>query len=310
MHEREFTNMFLFAKGFIACSLKWHRKEQADFAHSTSKHQMIGFARFDTQRDAHQAIDILNNRKVGNEKGYILKAEMAKKNLHIKPVNAPSESKSLPNIATAIPLDLCYRNDDYCRQPSISRKASQPNVFSSTPLETCLTQVEPFSYKPRDRIEENISSFSKSSLIYSPYHLTETWSVADTFTLFPVPVTDVESNSKSTQNSKKSFDQNPPCNTLYVGNLLANTNMEEIRTLFSACNGYKRMSYRQKIQGPMCFIEFEDVLFAFQAMHQYQGYRLSTSTKSGIRLSFAKNPLFIKSSILPSSSSTSVSTIF
>ena len=47
-------------------------------------------------------------------------------------------------------------------------------------------------------------------------------------------------------------------------------------------------------QGPMCFVEFEDVLYATQAMTKLQGYMLSNSVKSGIRLSFSKNTLFIK----------------
>lgn len=89
-------------------------------------------------------------------------------------------------------------------------------------------------------------------------------------------------------------DQNPPCNTLYVGNLPPNTSEEELKDLFAACQGYKRMSFRTKPQGPMCFVEFEDVVFATQAMNEHQGHVLSNSVKGGIRLSFSKNPLFIK----------------
>jgi len=44
----------------------------------------------------------------------------------------------------------------------------------------------------------------------------------------------------------------------------------------------------------MCFVEFDDVVFATQAMSQHQGHVLSNSVKGGIRLSFSKNPLFIK----------------
>ncbi|OBZ86737.1 Cell wall integrity protein scw1 [Choanephora cucurbitarum] len=313
MHEREFTNMFSFAKGFLACSLKWHRKEQSDMVYSANKHQMIGFARFNTRKEAHEAIHILNNRKIGNEKGYVLKAEMAKKNLHIKPTVMPSESKSLPNLAAAIPFDSYYQDEDYYRQPPMSRKTSQLSIFSLSPIENNAKQIEPFLPIPSDysSIEESISGINKTPFFHLPYHLNETKMKTDAFTLFQAPLPDSETNLKPIQAGKKTIDQNPPCNTLYVGNLSANTNMEEIRKLFSACNGYKRMNFRQKLQGPMCFIEFEDVLFAIQAMHQYQGYRLSNSTKAGIRLSFSKNPLFIKSSA-PSSSplASSVKTIF
>jgi hypothetical protein len=89
-------------------------------------------------------------------------------------------------------------------------------------------------------------------------------------------------------------DQNPPCNTLYVGNLPSNTIEDELRQLFSKCTGYKRMYFRTKPQGPMCFVEFDDVIYASQTMSDLQGQALSNSLKGGIRLSFSKNPLFIK----------------
>lgn len=88
------------------------------------------------------------------------------------------------------------------------------------------------------------------------------------------------------------MDQNnPPCNTLYVGNLPPNANEEELRAMFSKCIGYKRLSFRNKPNGPMCFVEFEDVACATQALRELHGNPLSNSTKGGIRLSFSKNPL-------------------
>ena len=46
--------------------------------------QIIGFAKFKTRTDALVARDILQGRRVDIEKGAVLKAEMAKKNLHTK----------------------------------------------------------------------------------------------------------------------------------------------------------------------------------------------------------------------------------
>lgn len=34
------------------------------------------------------------------------------------------------------------------------------------------------------------------------------------------------------------------------------------------------MSYRQKINGPMCFVEFEEVLYASQAIKELYGHNL------------------------------------
>ena len=93
--------------------------------------------------------------------------------------------------------------------------------------------------------------------------------------------------------SVASMDQNnPPCNTLYVGNLPPNTNEDELRMMFAKCIGFKRLSFKSKANnGPMCFVEFEDVACATQALHELYGNPLSNSVKGGIRLSFSKNPL-------------------
>ena len=48
-------------------------------------------------------------------------------------------------------------------------------------------------------------------------------------------------------------DQNPPCNTLYVGNLPIDTSEDELKAMFSKQRGYKRLCFRTKQNGPMCF---------------------------------------------------------
>ncbi|KAG9258631.1 uncharacterized protein F5Z01DRAFT_670344 [Emericellopsis atlantica] len=89
-------------------------------------------------------------------------------------------------------------------------------------------------------------------------------------------------------------DQNPPCNTLYVGNLPLDTHEEELKQLFSKCRGYKRLCFRTKTNGPMCFVEFDDTTFATKVLHDLYGHLLSNSNKGGIRLSFSKNPLGVR----------------
>ncbi|ETS78520.1 hypothetical protein PFICI_10582 [Pestalotiopsis fici W106-1] len=90
-------------------------------------------------------------------------------------------------------------------------------------------------------------------------------------------------------------DQNPPCNTLYVGNLPIDTSEEELKAMFSKQRGYKRLCFRTKQNGPMCFVEFEDIFFATKALHELYGQLLHNSVKGGIRLSFSKNPLGVRS---------------
>ncbi|KAI4725169.1 hypothetical protein E4T49_07076 [Aureobasidium sp. EXF-10728] len=90
-------------------------------------------------------------------------------------------------------------------------------------------------------------------------------------------------------------DQNPPCNTLYVGNLPVNTSEDELKSLFSKSRGFKRLCFRTKANGPMCFVEFEDTSYASHALHELYGVQLHNSYKGGIRVSFSKNPLGVRS---------------
>lgn len=91
-------------------------------------------------------------------------------------------------------------------------------------------------------------------------------------------------------------DQNPPCNTLYVGNLPMNTTEAELKKIFMPQRGYKRLCFRAKHNGPMCFVEFEDITFATKALNDLYGKMLPSSVRGGIRLSFSKNPLGVRSS--------------
>jgi len=139
MTEREFSNMFAFAEGFEAATLKFPYPRDGSVAGSegggiggvedplsssypgphylatahegfatsagtgastplsttasangtstpasTPARKIIGFARFDTRTHALAARDTLSGRRVDYERGSVLKAEMAKKNLHMR----------------------------------------------------------------------------------------------------------------------------------------------------------------------------------------------------------------------------------
>lgn len=108
----------------------------------------------------------------------------------------------------------------------------------------------------------------------------------------------------SSGSARNAVDQNPPINTLYVGNLptspppigMPQDYLEEsLRELFRNQPGYRRLCFRQKHNGPMCFVEFEDVSAATRAMSDLHGNNLKGLVKGGgIRLSYSKNPLGVR----------------
>ncbi|TFK72062.1 hypothetical protein BDN72DRAFT_855827 [Pluteus cervinus] len=117
----------------------------------------------------------------------------------------------------------------------------------------------------------------------------------------PSPASGASSGSAGTRNG---IDQNPPINTLYVGNLPTSPPPagfpqdyleESLRELFCTRPGFRRLCFRQKNIGPMCFVEFEDVHYATKALNDLYGNTLNGLIKGGgIRLSYSKNPLGVR----------------
>jgi hypothetical protein len=66
----------------------WQPNDDLHFSHpnntANNRKQIIGFAKFRSRAEALEARDTLQGRRVDIEKGAVLKAEMAKKNLHTK----------------------------------------------------------------------------------------------------------------------------------------------------------------------------------------------------------------------------------
>lgn len=102
-------------------------------------------------------------------------------------------------------------------------------------------------------------------------------------------------------------DDNMPISTLYVGGLPSSlpslpgsasaSQLEDaLRNVFGRCPGFRRMSYRHKSQGPMCFIEFDDTQHATRALNEIYGHTLGGLVKGGIRLAYSKNPLGVRGS--------------
>ncbi|KAI0326721.1 hypothetical protein GY45DRAFT_1258428 [Cubamyces sp. BRFM 1775] len=108
----------------------------------------------------------------------------------------------------------------------------------------------------------------------------------------------------SSGGGRSGSDHNPPINTLYVGNLPTSTSPggytlsfleDRLRDLFSKQPGYRKLCFRQKSNGPMCFVEFESVDYATKALNELYGDSLNGLVRNGgIRLSYSKNPLGVR----------------
>ena len=181
---------------------------------------------------------------------------------------------------------VAYMNNDHPTPiPSLSRRATNPPVpvsrFSNLSLNTTMASPPLPGYTPprtNMNMQTPTSAMSPtlggmgSNVVYQSNHQ------------YP----------RHNYPPVNPADQNPPCNTLYVGNLPIDTSEDELKAMFSKQRGYKRLCFRTKQNGPMCFVEFEDVSFATKALNELYGVQLHNSVKGGIRLSFSKNPLGVR----------------
>ncbi|ORX53240.1 hypothetical protein DM01DRAFT_1374679 [Hesseltinella vesiculosa] len=120
MLEREFRNMFLFASGFEASTLKLLSKNNVP--NSERRKQLIGFAKFRTRAEAIAAKDLINGRKIDNEKGSTLKSEMAKKNLHVKRSQLAAQNISY----STMPPPMGYIDSSYMIVPANTYSSPHP----------------------------------------------------------------------------------------------------------------------------------------------------------------------------------------
>ncbi|KIY96419.1 Cell wall integrity protein scw1 [Monoraphidium neglectum] len=84
---------------------------------------------------------------------------------------------------------------------------------------------------------------------------------------------------------------NPPCSTLFIGNLGPGVTEAELRRVFSVQPGYVQLRFSLNQRGVTCFVEFDSVENAVLTHTQLQGQVLETNDRGAMRIQFSKSPL-------------------
>ncbi|KAL0857135.1 hypothetical protein Bca101_062289 [Brassica carinata] len=213
----------------------------------------MGFALFSTSQFALAARDALQHLVFDAESKSVLHAEMAKKNLFVKrgivgDSNAYDQSKRLRTGGGDCTHSV-YSPSPFHPPP--------PPVWGPPHGHGYLSPAAP-PYDP-----------------YAGYH-------APPVPMPPSAPIAAPSSYVPVQNIK----DNPPCNTLFIGNLGENINEEELRSLLSAQPGFKQMKILRQERHTVCFIEFEDVNSATNVHHNLQGAVIPSSGSVGMRIQY------------------------
>lgn len=232
--------------------LRWLPGYEASQVNFKGEHPM-GFALFSTPQFAIAAKDALQDMVFDAESKSVLHTEMAKKNLFVK--------RGIVADSNAYDQSKRMRTGgDYTHTAY-----SSPSPFHPPPAPVWghgYMAPAPPPYDP-----------------YAGYPVPQVPMSAPT----PVPA---PSSYVPVQNTK----DNPPCNTLFIGNLGENINEEELRGLFSAQPGFKQMKILRQERHTVCFIEFEDMNSATNVHHSLQGAVIPSSGSVGMRIQYSKNP--------------------
>ncbi|XP_020599026.1 RNA-binding protein with multiple splicing [Phalaenopsis equestris] len=214
--------------------------------------QPMGFALFSTAQHAVAAKTALQDLVFDSATNSTLHIEMAKKNLFVKR-GMGADFSSLDQ-SKRIRTGGEYAQSGY---PSPPFPPQTPSLWTT-------------------------SGYMAPPVLYAPYGGYPVTQVA-----LPTPVSvPAPTVYAPVQNTK----DNPPCNTLFVGNLGENVTEEELRGLFSAQPGYKQMKILRHDRSTVCFIEFDDVASATGVHIKLQGAVLPSAGHTGIRIQFSKNP--------------------
>ncbi|XP_058067880.1 uncharacterized protein LOC131217126 [Magnolia sinica] len=215
--------------------------------------QPMGFALFSTAQFAMAARDALQEMVFDTEAKSVLHTEMAKKNLFVKR-GVVGDSSSFDQ-SKRLRTGGDYTHTGY-PSPAPFHPAAPP-VWGPQGYITQPAPYDPYGGYPVPQVAMPTPAPLPAPTGYAPVHNTK---------------------------------DNPPCNTLFIGNLGENIIEEELRGLFSAQPGYKQMKILRQERNTVCFIEFEDVNSATTVHQNLQGAVLPSSGRGGMRIQFSKNP--------------------
>ncbi|PON71031.1 Splicing factor-like protein [Trema orientale] len=220
--------------------LRWLPGYEASQVNSKGEKPM-GFALFATAQQAIAAKDTLQNMVFDAESKSVLHTEMAKKNLFVK-------------------RGIVADSSAYDQSKRLRTGGDYSHAGYTSP--------SPF-HPPPPPVWGHHGYMAPPPPPFDPYGV---YPVPPVPMPAPAPVP-APSSYVPVQNTK----DNPPCNTLFIGNLGENINEEELRGLFSVQPGFKQMKILRQERHTVCFIEFEDVNSASNVHHSLQGAVIPSS---------------------------------
>ncbi|CAI7815741.1 unnamed protein product [Closterium sp. NIES-54] len=267
--EREVQNMLRWWPGYEACQLTF----KGD--------QPLGFAIFSTPAMAFAARDALQGLIFDADHNSVLRVELAKTNLHRrKGLPGGGDGYDHSKRSRVDPMAAYMPGAAAAAMGSFMPAAYDAYASSFTPLADHHTFFSPFP-PPSPPCPLPACSFMPAA--YDAY--------ASSFTPLPAapaaaPKTYTPLPAPPSGMPGKIYRDNPPCNTLYLGNLGMQVSEAELLQIFSVQPGYVQLKLLRQGMSTCCFVQFVDVDAASAVHTALQGISLASSDRGPVRVQY------------------------
>lgn len=227
----------------------------------------VGFVTFLTQQDAQDARKLLQGVRFDPECAQVLRLELAKSNTKVaRPKQSPPPQQSalaaagVPQfLAPMQPADLLFDTQSALLNEHQLLALSLPHLQAAQALQAA-------AYMPASLQQFNQPLYAAAAQLH--------------------PAAAAAAGLNAQQQASTSA-----CSTLFVANLSAEVNEDQLRGVFKAFTGFTRLRLHNKNGSCVAFVEYSDLQKATTAMVSLQGFQVSANDRGGLRIEYARNKM-------------------
>ncbi|CAI2313682.1 unnamed protein product [Caenorhabditis sp. 36 PRJEB53466] len=228
----------------------------------------VGFVTFVTQQDAQDARKLLQGVRFDPECAQVLRLELAKSNTKVaRPKQSPPPQQSALS-AAGMGQFLAPMQPDLLLDPQSAALLNDHQLLAFSLPHLQAAQALQAAYLPASALQQ----FNQPLYAAAAAQLHPAASIG---------VTQQQQSQASTS----------ACSTLFVANLSADVNEEQLRGVFKAFPGFTRLRLHNKNGSCVAFVEYSDLQKATNAMISLQGFQVSANDRGGLRIEYARNKM-------------------
>ncbi|EGT51125.1 hypothetical protein CAEBREN_29517 [Caenorhabditis brenneri] len=234
----------------------------------------VGFVTFLTQQDAQDAKKLLQGVRFDPECAQVLRLELAKSNTKVaRPKQSPPPQPSALS-AAGVPQFLApMQPSDLLLDPQAAAILNEHQLLALSLPHLHAAQALQAAYMPA-----SLQQFQQQSLYAAQLHPAAAAAAASL-------------GVQHQQQQQQSQASTSACSTLFVANLSAEVNEDQLRGVFKAFSGFTRLRLHNKNGSCVAFVEYSDLQKATQAMMSLQGFQVSANDRGGLRIEYARNKM-------------------